>query len=97
MIPNFGDAADVLACGLFPKRIQLMCTSVYEQVHILGIALVHHNWTGLSSLALAAFEYAFPHRGRSKAPLTDLKRRQYKCVCVCVCHATLCVWVCVCE
>ena len=96
MIPNFGDAADVLACGLFPKRIQLMCTSVYEQVHILGIALVHHNWTGLSSLALAAFEYAFPHRGRSKAPLTDLKRRQYKCVCVCVCVSCdpVCVGVC---
>lgn len=56
---------------IFSRRIKLMCTSVYEQVHILGIALVRRNWTGLSSRALAAFEYAFPHRGRSKAPLTD--------------------------
>lgn len=55
----------------FSQCIKLMCTSVYEQLHISQIALVHHNWTGLSSLALAAFEYAFPHRGRSKAALTD--------------------------
>lgn len=55
----------------FSKHIKLMCTRIYEQLPILGIALVHHNWTGLSSFALTAFEYAFPHRGRSKAPLTD--------------------------
>lgn len=55
----------------FMQRIKITCTSVCEQLHILAIALVHHNWTGLSSLALAAFEYAFPHRDRSKAPLTD--------------------------
>ncbi len=64
-------AVNVLAYGLYAAYIKLMCTSVYEQVHILEIALVPHNWTGLSSLALAAFECAFPHRDRSKAPLTD--------------------------
>lgn len=55
----------------FPQHLRLIRTSVYEQPHISGIVLVRHNWTELSSLALAAFEYAFPHRGRSKAPLTD--------------------------
>lgn len=27
----------------FSRRIKLMCTSVYEQLQIFGIALVHHN------------------------------------------------------
>lgn len=34
-----------------------MCTSVYEQMHVV---LVPRNWTSLLSLALGAFEYAIP-------------------------------------
>lgn len=62
---------NVSGYGLFAAYIKQMCTSVYEQLHISRIALVHHNWTGLSSLAHADFDYASPHRGRSKAALTD--------------------------
>lgn len=70
MICNLVKTVNVLAYGLL-RRIKVMCTSVYETLHISEIILVLYNWTGLSSLALAAFEYAFPHRGRSKATLTD--------------------------
>ena len=53
-----------------------MCTSVYEQPHMLGDVLVPRDCTGLSSPALAAFDYAFPHRGRSKAALQIKKETE---------------------
>lgn len=66
-------AVNVLACGLFAAD-QTNVYKCYERLSQMGLVL--RNWTGL--LSLAAFERAFPHRGRSKATLTDS-------VCVCVC------------